>query len=61
MITDRLLKPSEVARILKVDPKTVTRWCSSAPPKLRSIRTPGGHRRIYSADVEKILSEGGND
>lgn len=53
---ERLLKPAEVARVLQVDPKTVTRWCSNG--KLGSIRTPGGHRRIYARDVEAILQAG---
>jgi excisionase family DNA binding protein len=49
----QLLKPGEVARILRVDPKTVTRWAGKN--KLRSVRTPGGHRRFYAADVLAIL------
>ena len=44
---DRLLTPSEVAALFRVDPKTVTRWAQQG--ELRSIRTLGGHRR-YSEE-----------
>ena len=52
----QLLKPGEVAAVLACDPKTVTRWASSTPPKIRSIRTPGGHRRFFAADVARIMA-----
>jgi hypothetical protein len=54
----QLLKPGEVAAVLDCDPKTVTRWASSTPPKIRSIRTPGGHRRFFATDIAMILSGG---
>jgi excisionase family DNA binding protein len=41
---DSLLTPAEVAAILYVDPKTVTRWAKAG--KLNCFRTPGGHRRF---------------
>lgn len=44
-----LLTPAEVARIFRVDPKTVTRWADSG--KLHSIRTIGGHRRYRLEDL----------
>jgi len=44
-----LMTPGEVADLFKVDPKTVTRW--AATRKLRSVRTPGGHRRYYRDEV----------
>lgn len=50
----RLLTPGEVAERFRVDPKTVTRWGNTG--KLACIRTPGGHRRYYEADVEVFLS-----
>ena len=52
---DQLLTPSEVAKLFRVDPKTVTRWAKSG--KLSSIRTLGGHRRYRAREVEKILGE----
>lgn len=48
-----LLTPGEVGRMLHVDAKTVTRWAAGG--KLRSIRTLGGHRRMFWEDIEAIL------
>jgi excisionase family DNA binding protein len=56
---DRLLTPSEVARIFRVDPKTVTRWATS--DRIGSIKTPGGHHRFRESEVQKLLAETGND
>jgi len=52
---DDLLTPSEVARIFRVDPKTVTRWAAAKPPRLASVRTPGGHRRFRYLVVKALL------
>ena len=49
----RLLTPSEVADLFRVDPKTVTRWARMG--KLSSIRTLGGHRRYWEAEVRALL------
>ena len=51
-----LLTPSEVARLFRVDPKTVTRWAAAG--RLSSIRTPGGHRRFIAAEVHALLKVG---
>lgn len=50
---DELLTPSEVAKLFRVDPKTVTRWAKSG--KLSSIRTLGGHRRYRATEVRQLL------
>lgn len=50
---DDLLTPGEVARKLRVDPKTVTRWAKSG--KIGSVQTPGGHRRLFRREVQAIL------
>lgn len=49
----RLLTPAEVGGMFRVDPKTVTRWAKAG--RLRSVRTPGGHRRFYESDVRRLL------
>jgi excisionase family DNA binding protein len=51
---NRLLTPAEVAAMLRVDPKTVTRWARGG--KLSSIRTPGGHRRYSENEVRGFLN-----
>ena len=51
---EELLTPSEVAKLFRVDPKTVTRWAKSG--KLTSIRTLGGHRRYREAEVRALLA-----
>ncbi|MFW5420124.1 helix-turn-helix domain-containing protein [Nocardiopsis sp. CNT-189] len=48
------LTSGEVADLFRVDPKTVTRWAATG--KLRSFRTPGGHRRFAAADIRSILA-----
>lgn len=55
IIGEELLTPAEVAKVFRVDPKTVTRW--SREGKLTSIRTPGGHRRYRRAEVEALLNK----
>lgn len=55
--TERLLTPSEVAALFRVDPKTVTRWAKAG--KLSSIRTLGGHRRYRSSEVQALLEAQG--
>jgi len=44
-----LLTPAQVAGLLSVDPKTVSRWASTG--KIQSIRTPGGHRRFLRSEI----------
>jgi len=53
---ERLLTPAEVAGLMRVDLKTVTRWAQQG--RLRSIRTPGGHRRYSEAQVLALISPG---
>ena len=50
-----LLTPGEVARLFRVDPKTVTRWAVEG--KLTCIRTLGGHRRFKADEVYALLGE----
>lgn len=49
------LTPAEVARIFRVDPKTVSRWAKQG--RLASFKTPGGHRRFRESDVRCYLTE----
>jgi excisionase family DNA binding protein len=49
----RLLTPSEVASLFRVDVKTVTRWANAG--RITSIRTLGGHRRFREIEVLALL------
>lgn len=56
---DRLLTPSEVAKRLRVDPKTVSRWAAAG--QLNGIRTPGGQWRFRKTDIDALVDfEGAN-
>jgi len=52
-VQEKLLTPAEVAKLFRVDPKTVTRWAKAG--KLTSIRTLGGHRRYKESEVRTLL------
>jgi excisionase family DNA binding protein len=53
-----LLTPAEVAKLFRVDPKTVTRWAKAG--KLTAIRTLGGHRRYRKSEVNALLTTSEN-
>ena len=53
MKEEPLLTPGEVARLFRVDPKTVTRWAASG--RIGSIRTPGGHRRFRESEIKALV------
>lgn len=50
---ERLLTPGEVAALFRVDPKTVTRWAAAG--RIKSLRTPGGHRRFRESEIRALL------
>jgi excisionase family DNA binding protein len=47
------MTPSEVAKLFRVDPKTVSRWATQG--RLPTIWTPAGHRRFRTADIRALL------
>lgn len=51
---DPLLTPGEVARLFRVDPKTVTRWAATG--RIACLRLPGGHRRFRTSVVRALLN-----
>ncbi len=51
------LTPNEVAELLMVNPVTVRQWASRG--LLRSLTTPGGHRRFLLNDVEEFARSRG--
>jgi excisionase family DNA binding protein len=53
----KLLRPGEVAAMFGVNAKTVARWAKEG--RIRCIRTPGGHMRIYAEDVHALVVRDG--
>ena len=49
------LRAAEVADILHVSPKTVSRWAKEG--KLPFLKTLGGHRRYPEAEIRQLANE----
>ena len=49
------LRTSEVADLLHVSPKTVSRWAKEG--KLPFLKTLGGHRRYPEAEIRQLADE----
>jgi excisionase family DNA binding protein len=47
------LRAAEVAELLSVSPKTVSRWAKEG--KLPFMKTLGGHRRYPAADIRRLI------
>ena len=52
---DNYLRTSDVARILKVSPKTVARWAKEG--RIPYLATLGGHRRFPESVIEDLLEQ----
>jgi excisionase family DNA binding protein len=49
------LRPAEVADLLSVSPKTVSRWAKEG--KLPFMKTLGGHRRYPEAEIRELVDD----
>lgn len=49
------LSGTQVAALLGVNPDTVRRWAREG--RLKSFRTPGGHRRYPESQIAAILKD----
>jgi excisionase family DNA binding protein len=49
------LRLSEAAALLGIHPDTLRRWADEG--KVPTVRTPGGERRFYRADIEAVYGE----
>jgi excisionase family DNA binding protein len=49
------LRAAEVADMLSVSPKTVSRWAKEG--KLPFMKTLGGHRRYPAAKIRELVEE----
>jgi excisionase family DNA binding protein len=47
------LRAAEVAELLSVSPKTVSRWAKEG--RLPFMKTLGGHRRYPAAEIRKLI------
>ena len=53
----RFLRTREVAILFQVSERAVTDWARKG--RIRSVRTPGGHRRYPASHVRSLLEESG--
>lgn len=53
---EEFLTPAQVANMMHVDPKTVTRWAKNG--KIGYIFTVGGHRRYRKSEVAALMRRG---
>jgi excisionase family DNA binding protein len=58
-MSGELLRVTQAAQMLAVDPSTVRRWVNLGI--LEAIRLPSGHMRIRREDVEKLLKREGEE
>ena len=49
---DSYIRTAEAARILRVSPKTVSRWAKEG--KIPHVMTLGGHRRFPSSAIQDL-------
>jgi excisionase family DNA binding protein len=54
-VTPTYLHTAQVAAILHVSPKTVSRWAKEG--RLPFIKTFGGHRRYPEAEIRALVEE----
>jgi molybdopterin-binding protein len=47
-----MLKPQDAARLIGVSYPTLKQWIYN--DKIRSVKTPGGHHRIPSSEVDRL-------
>jgi excisionase family DNA binding protein len=53
----RFLRTREVAILFQVSERAVTDWARKG--RIRSVRTPGGHRRYPASHVRSLLQASG--
>lgn len=53
--SDVLLRPSQVAKLIGVNAKTIVRWADAK--KIPCVVTLGGHRRFRKSDVDKLIKK----
>jgi len=52
---EKFLRTSDVAKMLHVSPKTVSRWAKEG--RIPNLSTLGGHRRFPATEIERLMHE----
>jgi len=52
---ERLVRPEVLAELFDVEFDTVVQWAKTG--KVRGLRTPGGHWRIFESEIERLIAE----
>lgn len=52
---EKFLRTSDVAKMLHVSPKTVSRWAKEG--RIPHLSTLGGHRRFPATEIERLMNE----
>jgi len=47
---------SKAAEIIGVNPQTIRHWTNDGI--IKCFKTPGGHRRIPTSEIDRIIEEG---
>jgi excisionase family DNA binding protein len=55
MLSGRLLRTREVARLFQVSERTVAEWARRG--RIPCVRTPGGHRLYPAEEVRRLLAD----
>lgn len=55
MSRERFMKTAEVASILQVSPKTISRWAKEG--RLAYMSTLGGHRRFKESQIQQLTDD----
>ncbi len=53
--SDVYIRTAEAARILRVSPKTISRWAKQG--KLPHVVTLGGHRRFPASAIQELAGQ----
>ncbi|NJE12089.1 IS607 family transposase [Thermococcus sp. LS2] len=59
VVKEKLYTVKQASEILGVHPKTILKWDREG--KIKTVRTPGGRRRIPESEIKRLLGETSNN
>ncbi|NJE09294.1 IS607 family transposase [Thermococcus sp. M39] len=59
VVKEKLYTVKQASEILGVHPKTIQKWDREG--KIKTVRTPGGRRRIPESEIKRLLGETSNN